>query len=260
VWTDGVTILADGPAQYTPGAGDVGKDLYVVVLASASGAETVWRAKNVGTVQPAPVPDVVTPPVPGVTPPASAGKDAHLPKGWAKIRPDFTGKLKVGAKLKAVPGPVPAGSKVKLQWMRDGKVIKGATKATYKTTAKDKGRKVTLRQTTVTPAKKKVVQTSVKRQIAAKSVKIAQGTVKLTGTAKAGKKLTAKTAKWGKSKSLYFKWVINGKTVKGAWGKSTFTLPKTVKPGDKVYVLVRGAAKKSFANSAAQVSKSRVIA
>ncbi|MBJ7472185.1 MAG: hypothetical protein JHD16_12840 [Solirubrobacteraceae bacterium] len=59
-------------------------------------------------------------------------------------------KLKVGATLPA-PKSVAGYSKVKYQWLRNGKKIKKATKRTYKLTKSDRGKRISCRLT-LTPA------------------------------------------------------------------------------------------------------------
>ena len=79
----------------------------------------------------------------------------------------MSGTFKVGKKLKAVIGTVsPTGVAVKYQWLRNGKRIKAATKATYKLTAGDKGRKVSVKVTY-----SRAGLTSVVKKSAAKTVK-----------------------------------------------------------------------------------------
>jgi hypothetical protein len=65
------------------------------------------------------------------------------PSSYAKVK----GKAKVGRKVTAVPlnwvafdARKPAGFKVRYQWLRNGKKIKGATKKTYKLRKADKGK------------------------------------------------------------------------------------------------------------------------
>ncbi len=64
------------------------------------------------------------------------------------VKPKISGSLKVGTKLTAKPGVwKPSGVKLSYQWLRSGKAIKGATKAVYKLTSKDKGKKITVKVT-----------------------------------------------------------------------------------------------------------------
>jgi hypothetical protein len=66
----------------------------------------------------------------------------------AYVKPHVTGVAKVGKKLTAVVGKWnPSYAKAAFVWLRDGKVIKGATKATYVTKATDKKHKIAVRVT-----------------------------------------------------------------------------------------------------------------
>jgi Zn-dependent metalloprotease len=67
-----------------------------------------------------------------------------------KGKPTIKGKARVGSVLAARPGSWgPAGVSVKLQWLRNGKPIKKATKARYKLVGADKGKKISVRATGV---------------------------------------------------------------------------------------------------------------
>lgn len=57
------------------------------------------------------------------------------------------GKAKVGATLSAISAPWVPKAKTSYQWLRAGKPIKGATKAKYKLTAADKGKKISVKVT-----------------------------------------------------------------------------------------------------------------
>ncbi len=61
-------------------------------------------------------------------------------------KPGLKGKTKVGKKLKAkVRSLSPRPVTVKYRWLRNGKVISGAKKATYKLTRKDRGKRIQVR-------------------------------------------------------------------------------------------------------------------
>ncbi|MDR1153029.1 MAG: FIVAR domain-containing protein, partial [Bifidobacteriaceae bacterium] len=64
------------------------------------------------------------------------------------------------------------------------------------------------------------------------------GTVKIKGTAKVGKKLTAAVAKWTKGTTYSYQWYAGSKKIKNATNK-TFKIPKSLK-GKKVRVKVTG--------------------
>jgi hypothetical protein len=61
--------------------------------------------------------------------------------------PKITGLLKVGITIKATPGTWDTGTSFTYQWLRDGVSIAKATSASYKLTAKDKARKISVRVT-----------------------------------------------------------------------------------------------------------------
>ncbi|WP_283095555.1 beta-propeller fold lactonase family protein [Nocardioides alcanivorans] len=65
----------------------------------------------------------------------------------SKKKPVIKGKTKVGRKLKVTKGTWNTSVKVQYQWLRNGKAIKGATKATYKATKKDKAKKLKVKVT-----------------------------------------------------------------------------------------------------------------
>jgi beta-glucosidase len=75
-------------------------------------------------------------------------------------------------------------------------------------------------------------------QPAAAPKTIKAGTVKVSGTLKVGKKLTAKVAKWTKGSTYSYRWYANGKAIKGATGK-TLKVTKSLK-GKKIRVKVTG--------------------
>lgn len=81
-----------------------------------------------------------------VTTPATANVKAGVLRSVKA--PAVTGTAAVGKVLKGNPGTVsPAATKVTYQWLRNGKAIRGATKATYKLTAADRRTKVSLKVT-----------------------------------------------------------------------------------------------------------------
>ncbi|MGN0065988.1 MAG: beta-propeller fold lactonase family protein [Nocardioides sp.] len=62
-------------------------------------------------------------------------------------KPVIKGTAKVGKKLTATKGTWNTAVTVNYQWLRNGKAIKGATKATYKATKKDRTKKISVRVT-----------------------------------------------------------------------------------------------------------------
>lgn len=77
--------------------------------------------------------------------------------------PKVSGKAKVGKRLSAKPGTwSPAPVRLTYQWLRNGKVIKGATKASYKLTKADAGKRIQVRVTGRKTSYKTLVKSSAK--------------------------------------------------------------------------------------------------
>ncbi|MFT3889136.1 MAG: hypothetical protein QM713_13360 [Arachnia sp.] len=172
------------------------------------------------------------------------------PKAVSGSTPTISGTAKVGKKLTAKAGTWTSGAKLSYQWKRDGKSIKGATSSTYTLTASDLKKKITV---TVTGSKSGY--TTVAKTSKA-TAKVAAGTLtaatpKISGTAKVGKKLTAKAGTWTKGTKLTYAWYANGKVVKGKTS-STLKLTSSVK-GKKITVKVTGT--KSGYNKVTKTSK-----
>ncbi|CAM3519077.1 beta-propeller fold lactonase family protein [Nocardioides dubius] len=62
-------------------------------------------------------------------------------------KPALSGKAKVGKVLKTTKGSWNTTVTVKYQWLRNGKAIKGATKAKYKATKKDRNKRISVKLT-----------------------------------------------------------------------------------------------------------------
>jgi Zn-dependent metalloprotease len=119
---NGAPIAGATSASYTPTATDLRAALTVQVTGTRAGSD----------------------PSTAVSAPTAAVAAGLLVKG----RPSIKGKARVGSTLVAKPGTwSPAGVSVKLQWLRNGKPIKKATKTKYKLVKADKGKKVSVRVT-----------------------------------------------------------------------------------------------------------------
>ena len=78
-----------------------------------------------------------------------------------KSKTKVSGKAKVGKKLKAKAAKLsPSATKVKYQWFRDKKAIKGAIKVTYKVSKADRKHKLRVRTTSTRSGYKKYVNFS----------------------------------------------------------------------------------------------------
>jgi hypothetical protein len=109
--------------NYTVVAADAGLKVSVQVTASTAGYNTVVKASS---------PTAAVP---------------YLGKTKAAT-PKISGTAKVSKTLKAKPGTwKPKGFSFTYQWLRSGVAISGATKASYKLTPSDKGRKLVVKVT-----------------------------------------------------------------------------------------------------------------
>ena len=166
---------------------------------------------------------------------AAAYRAPATPKSLsAKKSPAISGTAKVGKTLKASAGTWNASpSKVAYQWKRNGKAIKGATKAKYRAVKADAGKKLTVTVTASRSGYKSASKTSSAKAIAFANAK----KPKISGTAKVGKKLKAKKGTWLGSPAGYsYQWYRGSKKIAGA-KKSSYTV-KSTDQGKKIRVKV----------------------
>ena len=150
--------------------------------------------------------------------------------------PVVSGTAEVGKTLTATPGTwQPAAERYTYQWLRDGKTINTATAATYKVTAADVGKRLSVTVTGTKTGYTSVSKTSTSVTVA----KLTGATPTITGTKTVGKTLTAKPGTWKPAPvTLKYQWLRDGKTIKGAT-KSSYKLVKA-DAGKKISVKVTG--------------------
>lgn len=160
--------------------------------------------------------------------------------------PTIGGTVKLGATVTALPGTWLAGSDpvttFTYQWLRNGVAIPGATASTYRLTAADVAKRLSV---TVTGAH--VDYTTASATSAPSTVRAGTLTTakpKITGKAKVGHRLTARPGTW-KARTvrltgthLTYRWYANGKRIAGAT-RATYTVAKKL-TGKKVTVAVTG--------------------
>jgi len=150
--------------------------------------------------------------------------------------PAISGTAKVGKTLKVTKGTwSPAPTKTTYQWKRNGKAIKGATKATYKVKKADAGTKITATVTVTRTSYTKASKTSKAKAVAllnTKKPKIAK-----KPAAKVGKTLKVTKGTWKtKPKKITYQWYRGKKAIKGAT-KAKYKLTKADR-GKKIRVKV----------------------
>lgn len=168
--------------------------------------------------------------------PRSIAVKVHVEPGLQTGSAAITGTAQVGRTLTATAAGWPAGSALAFQWARDGVAIPGATAAAYAPVAADVKHRLSVTVTSVAANYTDGSATSV--AVAVKAGVLHAVKPKVSGTAKAGKKLKVVTGTWTAGTALKVQWLVNGKAVKGATGK-TLKVTKAMK-GKKVTVRVTG--------------------
>lgn len=154
------------------------------------------------------------------------------------VAPKVAGTAKTGAKVTAVPGSwsMPPTSYT-FQWKADGKVIGGATAATYTVPASLVGRKLTVTVTAGLSGWTSGAATSAPVTVAKGDAPRATKLPGISGTVKVGKTLKASAGTWSPAATSYgYQWYANGKAISGAT-KSSLVL-KAAQKGKKITVKV----------------------
>ena len=148
---------------------------------------------------------------------------ALQPGPRATKRPAVSGTPMVGAVLRATPGAwTPAATAYRYQWAANGVAIKGATGASLTVPAAAAGKRLTVTVTALRTGHHPGTAASAATAAVAKG-KAPKATRKptATGTAKAGKTLTANAGTWSpKADSYRYEWRLNGKVIKGATART----------------------------------------
>jgi hypothetical protein len=99
----------------------------------------------------------------GSAPADGVGAAPVAPAKFAKApAPKVVGVAKVGHRLKAKTGSWSPAPSFSYQWYRSGKAIAKATKATYKVTKADRGKRISVKVKAVSPGYKAVAKASAK--------------------------------------------------------------------------------------------------
>lgn len=186
--------------------------------------------------------DVITP-IQTVTVPSACQLDLT-----AAPTPRVTGTPKVGYGLTAAPGAwAPAPVNLKYQWLRNGRVIPGATSTRYTLTAVDRGQRIALTVTGSKMGYKTAAKTSAATPVVAYGTLI-PATPKITGTAKKGKILKVVPGTWKPAGvKLSYQWKRDGKSISGAT-KATYKL--TAKDKKKRITITVTGSKDGYATTA----------
>ncbi|NQX05338.1 family 16 glycosylhydrolase [Rathayibacter sp. VKM Ac-2856] len=164
---------------------------------------------------------------------------SEAPAALGAPTPTILGSPTVGSTLTAQPGAwTPAPVALAYQWSADGVAVSGATAAAYTPTSGTVGKRISV---TVTGAKAGFPAES---RTAPPTAVVAKGTLTaptptITGTAKVGSTLTAKTGTWGPAPvALKYQWRAGGTAIAGATA-ATY-VPTTSVVGARITVSVTG--------------------
>lgn len=133
--------------------------------------------------------------------------------------PKVSGTTKVGSTLKATAGTWSPTATLSYQWLRNDAAIKGATKTSYKLTASDWKKKVTVKVT----AKRTGYSTTTRTSVASAAVTkpfSKTTTPTISGTTRVGSTLTAGVSAWSPKASFTYQWKRNGAAIAGATSKT----------------------------------------
>lgn len=151
--------------------------------------------------------------------------------------PSVSGQAAVGRTLTAATGIWEAGASFSYTWLRDGVSIPGATSATYRATAKDHGRKLSARVTGHKDGNVSLAKTS-----AAVTVKVGtqvkRPTPSITGSKKVGRTLKVKKRSFDSGVSKSYRWLRNGKVIKGSAAKKSSYKLRSADKGKRIQVRV----------------------
>lgn len=162
--------------------------------------------------------------------PAEVGAAAPLLSGPAA--PD------VGNTLTASWADWPAGTVFDYQWLRNGAAISGATSASYKAVAADRGKRLSVRVTgTHTAYGYQREATSAQTRIVGAGP-LPPGTPIISGPLVAGQRLTVDEGGWPSGTAFRYQWFIDGVAVKKATKSSWTVTPAAI--GTRVSVQVTG--------------------
>ncbi|WP_336631136.1 MULTISPECIES: hypothetical protein [unclassified Microbacterium] len=153
-------------------------------------------------------------------------------------RPAITGTARLGATLRAVPGTWMSGTTLSYQWFSRQKAIVGATKATYVLAPSDVGATVTVRVTGTKSGYASRLETSAPSSTVAPGV-LSAGSPSISGTAKVGATLIAKTGTWTSGSKFTYQWYADAMKIRKATG-STLKLTSS-HAGKRISVKVTGA-------------------
>jgi len=209
-WTrDGVAIEGAVSSQYNVAAADRGSRLAVRVLGVRSG--------YTDAVATSPATEKVLEAAGSATPAPGA---ATVRAGQVSI----DGSAQVGRTVRARTSGWEATATLLHQWYRSGTAIPGATQASYRAVAADRGQDLTVRVIGTVEDKVAVAKVSAATKVAAGTIKVAKVSIK--GWVLSGYRLSAKVTGVTDGAQATYQWISRGKVI---GTKSALRVPSSAK-------------------------------
>jgi hypothetical protein len=148
--------------------------------------------------------------------------DVGFPLQTMLPTPFILGIPKVGSTLTANVGLTSATSNF-VTWYRDGVLISSQSSFSYVVTRADFNRTITISVRAEREGYESATLQSSPLLISAGTMRVS--TPSITGSVKVGKVVTAKTTAWVPGAAITYQWLLDGKAIKGATGKTFKALP-----------------------------------
>ena len=166
-------------------------------------------------------------------------------RNGTKSRATIDGKARVGQVLTASGldwvsdlGTTPPGLSLSYKWLRNGKLIKGARKSTYRLTFRDLKKRIQVKEYPSAPGFETGGFTRSDATRKVRIGKLASPRPKIGGKAKVGKRVKARTSGWTRGTKFRYQWFVGKKAIRGATGKK-LRISRSLK-GKKIAVKVTG--------------------
>ncbi len=240
-WTfNGQAIPAADEATFTPSPAMAGGTLGVTATGYAVGRDPSPAATATQVVAPA----------------------TFYFRNGTKSRATVSGRARVGEVLTASgldwvgdDGAKPAGLALSYKWLRNGKLIKGARKATYRVTARDLKKRIQVKEYPSAPGFETGAFSRSDETRKVRIGKLMSPRPKIGGKAKVGKRVKARTSGWTRGTKFRYQWFVGKKAIRGATGKK-LRISRSLK-GKKISVKVTGS-KKGFKKASAKSRATKV--
>ncbi|MFD5599469.1 hypothetical protein ACFWHR_05375 [Leucobacter sp. NPDC058333] len=156
--------------------------------------------------------------LPGYTTATATSSAKQILRLLRPATPKVTGTDRVGSTLSAQAGTWgPQKPKLSYRWLREGKEISGATRATYALTKSDAGKRVSVRVTGSKTGYQSESKTSVARHV---PLVMRAAKPKISGSSVVGSRLTAVSGSWTSGTKLKYQWYRGGSAISGATSPS----------------------------------------